>query len=453
MHIDSRNEIKDEVTHFLSELIKINTTNPPGNETQAAKYVAKYLSQAGFKCDIFESSPSRGSVVTKLKGTGEKPNLLFLSHLDVVAADADAWSVDPFGGIVKDGFVWGRGALDMKSMTAIEAVALKLLKQNNVKLKGDVLLAATADEENSGLAGADFLLRNYREKIFADYVLNEGGGSAVQTTKGNVFTINTAEKGILWFKIKAKGVPGHGSTPNIADNAVLRMCKVIEKLDHYRAKVEFVPTMKQFLDKIANYDADLKEPFSRLLANPTLSDTVLGELVLKNKLLSEEIRPRIRMTITPTIIRGGVKENIIPGDCECVFDCRLLPGQSVDDTLNLIKGLLLDVGLDKLSFEIIQAHEGSESPAETPLYNVITEVLEDFDHRCTVAPSLMTGGTDSRFFRKAGSVCYGFQPMIPESPINGRIIKREHGIDERISIENLVFGVSVLYETVKRFMS
>lgn len=453
MYVDLRNDIKEEVKRFLTDLIKVNTTNPPGNETQAAKYVAKYLSQAGFKCEIFESSPSRGSVITRLKGSGEKPSLLLLSHLDVVAADADAWSVNPFGGVVKDGFVWDRGALDMKSMTAIETVALKLLKQDNVKLKGDVLLAATADEENGGLAGVDFLLRNYREKILADYVLNEGGGSAIQTTKGNVFTVNTAEKGILWFKIKAKGFPGHGSTPNMADNAVLRMCSVIERLERYRAKVEFVPTMKQFLDKIAKYDTDLNELFSRILANPELGDPILEELVLKNKPLAEEIRPRIRMTITPTIIHGGVKENIIPSECECVFDCRLLPGQSVAETLDLIKGLLVDVDLDKLSFEIIQAHEGSESPAKTPLYKVIAEILRDFEPGCTVAPSLMTGGTDSRFFREAGSVCYGFQPMHPEAPINGRIIKREHGVDERISVENLVFGVSVLYETVKRFMS
>ncbi len=450
MHIDSRDEIEEEVTGFLSNLIKINTTNPPGNETQAAKFVANHLSQAGFKCEIIESSPSRGNLITRLKGTGEKPSLLLLSHLDVVGADAKAWSVDPFGGVIKDGFVWGRGALDMKGMTAIETVALKLLKQDNVKLKGDVLLAATADEENMGWAGAKFLLSNHREKIFADYVLNEGGGSAIKTAKGNVFTINTAEKGILWFKIKAKGFPGHGSTPNMADNAVLRMCRVIDRLDRYRPKVEFVPTIKQFLDVIAKQDNDLQEIISRLLANPKSSDTILEELALKNKPLAEELRSRISMTINPTIIQGGSKENIIPGECECVFDCRLLPGQSIAETLDLIKDLISEADLDKLSFEIIQAYEGSESPLKTPLYKVIAEGLRNFEPKCTVSPSLMTGATDSRFFREAGSVCYGFQPMYPEAPINGKIIKREHGIDERISVENLVFGATVLYETSKK---
>ncbi|MGW8289280.1 MAG: M20/M25/M40 family metallo-hydrolase, partial [Candidatus Bathyarchaeia archaeon] len=198
---DYDREVEDEVTRFLSEPSQINTTNPPGNETAAAKYVAESLGREGFECDLFEASPERGNVITRLKGTGEKPNLLLLSHLDVVAADAKEWSVDPFGGIVRDGFVWGRGALDMKGMTAIEVMVMKLLKRNGVALKGDVILAATADEERGGMSGADYLLRNYPEKILAPYVLNEGGGAAMPTRNGNVFTVQTAEKGVLWFKV------------------------------------------------------------------------------------------------------------------------------------------------------------------------------------------------------------------------------------------------------------
>jgi acetylornithine deacetylase/succinyl-diaminopimelate desuccinylase-like protein len=189
-----------------------------------------------------------------------------------------------------------------------------------------------------------------------------------------------------------------------------------------------------------------------LLANPELSDQVLDELAKTAKPLAEEIRPRIRMTITPTIIHGGVKENVIPSECEAVFDCRILPGQTSTQALSLIKDLLKDVGMEKLAFETMQANEPSESPTETPLYDVITSVLKEFEPNCGVTPILMTGGTDSRFFRKMGSVCYGFHPMRPEAPYD-KIIRREHGIDERISIENLVFGTSVLYEVVKKFMS
>ena len=445
-------EVEDEVTRFLSDLIRINTTNPPGNETAAAKYLAENLSREGFKCELFESAPERGSVITRMKGTGEKPSLLLLSHLDVVAADAEEWSVDPFAGVVKDGFVWGRGALDMKGMTAIEVMVMKLLKRNSVKLKGDVVLAATADEEQGGLSGADYLLRNYPEKIFAPYVLNEGGGLAIPTQSGNVFTVQTAEKGILWFKVKAKGTPGHGSMPNVADNAIMRMNKVIEKLGNYRSQVSLVPTVKRFLEEIARKDAALQEPFARLLANPELSDQILDELAKTAPQLAEEVRPRLRMTITPTIIHGGVKENIIPSECETVFDCRILPEQESAQTIGLIKALLGEVDSEKLVFESLQVQEPSESTAETPLYDAIVAVLSAFEPNCGITPMLMTGGTDSRFFRKMGSVCYGFQPMHPEET-SGKVVKREHGIDERISIENLVFGTSVLYETVKKFMS
>ena len=452
MPVQVLKEVEDEVTRFLCELIRIDTTNPPGNETAAAKHVAGSLSQDDFKCELFESAPDRGSVITRLKGTGEKPNLLLLSHLDVVAADAKEWSVDPFAGLVKDGFVWGRGALDMKGMTAIEVMVMKLLKRNDVKLKGDVILAATADEEQGGLSGADYLLRNYPEKIYAPFVLNEGGGLAMPTRNGNVFTVQTAEKGILWFKVKAKGVPGHGSMPNVADNAIMRMNKVIEKLGNYHAKVSLVPTVKKFLEEMARQDSVLQEPFARLLTKPEHSDQILDELGKTAPQLAEEIKPRLKMTITPTIIRGGVKENIIPSKCETVFDCRILPGQESAQAIGVIKALLSGIDSEKLIFESLQVQEPSESEVKTPLYATIASVLREFEPNCGVTPMLTTGGTDSRFFRRKGSVCYGFQPMHPEVS-SGKVVKREHGIDERISLDNLVFGTSVLYETVKKFMS
>jgi len=452
MPVQLLKEVEEEVTNFLSELIRINTTNPPGNETAAAKYLAEHLSRESFKCELFESAPERGSVITRLKGTGEKPSLLLLSHLDVVAADAKEWSVDPFGGVVKDGFVWGRGALDMKGMTAIEVMVMKLLKRNGVKLKGDVILAATADEEQGGLSGADYLLRNHPKKIFAPYVLNEGGGLAIPTQNRNVFTVQTAEKGILWFKVKAKGTPGHGSMPNTADNAIMRMNKVIDKLGNYRSQISLVPTVKRFLTEIAREDAVLQEPFSRLLANPEASDQILDELAKTAPQLAEEVRPRLRMTITPTIIRGGVKENVIPSECETVFDCRILPGQESAQAIGLIKALLDEVDSEKLVFESLQVQEPSESKAETPLYDAIVAVLREFEPNYGVTSMLATGGTDSRFFRRMGSVCYGFHPMRSDVPY-GEMDKMVHGVDERISLENLVFGASVLYEAVKKFMS
>ncbi|MCX8150623.1 MAG: M20/M25/M40 family metallo-hydrolase [Candidatus Bathyarchaeota archaeon] len=444
-------EVESEVTAILSELIRIDTTNPPGNETKAAKYIAEILNKDGFQCEIFEPVPQRGSVVTRFKGSGEKPNLLFLSHLDVVAAKAAEWSVNPFGGVVKDGFVWGRGALDMKGMTAIEIMVLKLLKRNNTHLKGDVILAATADEEMGGLNGAMYLLQKHPEKIFAPYVLNEGGGWAIPLSNKNLYTIQTAEKGLLWFKVKAKGTPGHGSMPDAADNAIMRMHRVIDKLCNYRGSISYLPVVKQLLEELSK-DKKLRDSMNSLLTNPQSTNSVLAELSKTMPAIVDEIRPRISMTITPTIIHGGIKENVVPSECEAVFDCRILPGQTIEQAQKLIKQILVEE-LDKLSVETIQAQEPSESSIETPLYQVISNVLKDLEPNCGVAPLLMAGGTDSRFFRRLGSVCYGFHPMRSETCPRVKMTRREHGVDERISVENLVFGTRVLYETVTRFLS
>ena len=452
MPIQIQNEIETEITRFLSDLIRVNTTNPPGNETKAANFIAQYLAKDGVESEIVESAPGRGSIIARLKGSGEKPNLLLLSHLDVVAANPAEWSVDPFAGTVKDGYVYGRGAYDMKGMTAVEVLSLLLLKRNKIPLKGDIVLASTADEEKGGEEGAGYLLRNHKDKVWCPYVLNEGGGLAIPQKKGNVYPVQTAEKGILWFKIKAKGTPGHGSTPNTADNAIVRMNKVLTKIGEYQPETFYVPTLKQFLAEIAKINPDLEPYFSQLLGNPKQSEQILDELAKIDKALAEEIRPRTKTTVTPTIIHGGIKENIIPSECEATFDCRVLPGQSVDETLSTIKGLLTDVGMDKLSFEIIQTHDGNESTTQTPLYNAIAGILKEFEPGCGVTPTLTTGGTDSRFFRETGSICYGFHPMRPDEP-NDLLEKRMHGIDERITIENLVFGTSIFYETVKRFMT
>lgn len=445
-------EVEEEVTALLSDLIRINTTNPPGNETEAAKYLAETLEKEGFICEVLESAPGRGNIITRIKGTGEKPSLLLLSHLDVVAVNPKEWSVDPFSGLVKDGFVWGRGAMDMKSMTAMEVMVMKLLKRNKVNLKGDLILAATADEEKGGEAGAGWLVRNHPEKIKADYVINEGGGQAIPIDSKNVFTIQTAEKGILWFKVKAKGTPGHGSVPGVADNAILRINKVVEKLGNHRAEIKLVPTVKQFLSVMAEENTLIKQALTLLLQNPEKGDQILDMLAKKDKAMAEELRAMLRMTITPTMIHGGVKENIIPSECEAVFDCRILPGRSTVEALNEIKNMLKDADLEKLEFDIIQANEPSESPIDTPLYKLIIDVLREFEPKASVAPILLTGGTDSRYFRKIGATCYGFQPTLSDIPY-GEMLKMIHGIDERISIQNLVFGTSILYRVIERFLT
>jgi acetylornithine deacetylase/succinyl-diaminopimelate desuccinylase-like protein len=214
--------------------------------------------------------------------------------------------------------------------------------------------------------------------------------------------------------------------------------------------VSLLPTVKQYLSELAKH-SELRD-LSALLRNPIKSDQILDKLAQKDKYLAEELRARLRMTATPTIIHGGVKENIIPSECEAVFDCRVLPGQTPTKALSEIKELLKDAGVNKLSFETIESSEPTESPLNTPLYKVIEDVLKEFEPQCGLVPVMLTGGTDSRFFRKMGSVCYGFHPVRPETSYS-EMQQTIHGIDERISIENLVFGTSVLYNVVEQLMT
>lgn len=452
MTIKIRKEVEQEITSILKNLIQIDTSNPPGNELKAAIYLSDLLSSEGFDCEIITSVSERASLITRLCGTGEKPSLLLLSHLDVVAANKKEWSVDPFGGTIKDGFVWGRGALDMKSMTAIEIMVLILLKRNNIHLKGDLVLAATADEEKGGINGVKYLMENYREKILADYVINEGGGIGIPMKNRILFTIQNAEKGIIWFKVITKGIPGHGSMPDKNNSAIMLMNRVIDKLVNYTPKSYLHESLIVFLNKLSEIDLQLKKSISIFQKNPMQIDTVLNEISKNYPDLAKEILPRIKITITPTIISGGYKENVIPSECETTFDCRILPGQSSDSIIKLIKQLLNDIDSKNISLEILQIQDPTVSKINTSLYDTINSVIKDFSPTSMTTPLLMTGGTDSRFFRKIGKICYGFQPKLPEKPLH-RIVKREHGIDERISIKSLVFGVSILYEVVKRFLS
>ena len=442
-------EVRDEVVELLSDLIRINTSNPPGNETLAAKFLAEKLGEDGLQCEVLESSKGRGSVVTRIKGEKQKPRLLLLSHLDVVPATAKEWSVNPFEGLVKDGFVWGRGALDCKDLVAIEAVTMKLLARNGFKPKADIVFAATADEEKGGRAGVGWLVENCPEKIMAEYVINEGGGFSIPIRGKHIFTVQTAEKGVMWMKILAGGSPGHGSIPGVADNAVLRMAEVIRRLGSYRSRIMVVPTVRKFIEGISKERGAATSLLARLLTNPVIADKILDQMAKRERGMAEFLRAMLRATMTPTMVHGGIKENIIPSECEGVVDCRILPGQTRETLLREVRTVLK--GIDKLRFEFIQADEPSESPLNTPLFAQIEETLKEFVPNCAVVPFMMTGGTDSRYLRRLGSVCYGFQPFKTDIPLDD-LLKMAHGIDERVSIENLVFGVSVLYRLVTGFM-
>ncbi len=453
MPMELSEEVRREAAELLSQLIKIDTSNPPGNELEAAKFLAEELERDGLDCEVLESEPGRGNLIARIEGSNEGPSLLLLSHLDVVPAKAEEWSVPPFSGLVKDGYIWGRGALDCKGLAVAEAMVMKLIKREGLKLKGDLIYAATADEEMGGGRGVGWLVEHHLDKIRAEYVINEGGGFSIPLEGRRIYTVQTAEKGVIWLRIKARGRPGHGSIPGFADNAVQRMARVIETLGRHRSRIRATPTVKRFIEGLAAERGGLQRLLSRLLMNPLLADRILDRMAERDGAMAENLRAMLRNTIAPTIIKGGVKENIIPSECEAVFDCRILPGETKETLLAEIKGVLSKAGidLDKLEFKYIHTSEPTESPMDTPLYSAIEETMGELDPGSRVVPLMVTGGTDSRYLRRVGCICYGFFPIKVEEP--SKLLSMVHGIDERISIENLTFSIKALYSVVGRMLT
>lgn len=429
----------DDLVKLLSNLIQINTSNPPGNESEAAAFLKEWLWERGIKSEIIEYEKGRGNLVSRIKGS-EGPSLLLLSHADVVSADPVRWKLPPFSGIVKDGYVWGRGALDMKSMVAVETMIFSEMADE--ELSGDLALAVTADEEKGG-SGVKFLLEKNKENIVADHVINEGGGEGILTKKGWLFDIQTAERGVFWYRVYTKGSPAHGSVPGLGVNAIERMRLLLDRLSMFRGNIEKVDPSWRYVESLLRMmnlsedDVDTDD-----------FENTLERLVEVDKGLGEAAKAMLRVTMTPTMIQGGVKENIVPYECELTVDCRVPPGYSKDDVSRIIRRLFQGLEYDMV---FIQESEPTASPVDTLLYKAIEESLLKNVPGAILKPSTKTGGTDSRYFRKLGIPAYGFQPLMVEGSYYdwSRMI---HGDNERISIENLIFSYRVLKQAVGSFM-
>jgi acetylornithine deacetylase/succinyl-diaminopimelate desuccinylase-like protein len=417
------------VVDLLSRLIQVDTTNPPGNETPAAKLLAEELEGRGVEYKLLESAPGRGNIVAWAESREPGPSLLLLSHLDVVPARAEEWSVDPFSGAVKDGFVWGRGALDDKlSVAVMLRVFLDLAESRG--FKGRLIYAATADEEMGGRMGAGWLVEKHPELVRADYVLNEGGGFEVPG-KRSVFLVQTAEKGVYWFRLKFKGRPGHASMPKSGDNALLKAAEAAVRLGRRSPPVSLNQHVKLFVERVLE-SRGVPSPFSKLLsAKPLVS--------LVPRLAGESapmLDAMLRNTLAPTVARGGDKVNVIPSSCELSVDCRLLPGYGEEWVRSYVSGALR--GLD-YELEFIHRDQATESPLSTPLYAAIERAVSSEVPGALVSPYMSTGGTDSRFFRLAfGSAAYGFVPVRADVPLS-ELLKMVHGVDERVSVRNVEF--------------
>lgn len=426
--------VTDEATEYLVNLVKFNTTNPPGNELECAKYIAEVLSKEGIEPTVFESAPGRGNVIGRLKGDGSKAPLLLMSHIDVVPAESSRWEVPPFSGEIREGVIWGRGTLDTKHLTTMHLLAMFLLKRQDAPLKRDIIFMANADEETGGKFGAQWMVDNHFDKIKAECALNEGGFGMEMNGKA-MFLCANAEKGMTWAILTGKGVPGHGSLPH-NDNATLHMARAINAISKYRSEILVTDTFRNFADAISRLDA--RGHLLKLIGIPGI-----GRFILK--LVKEDfIKIMVQTTITPTVINGGVKVNVIPDKCTLMLDCRILPGIDREGLQRLILDMV-DTEKIRLDFEVFSA--ASESTIETELFNTINGVLTANHPDCAVSSFMLPGGTDSRFLRAKGIPAYGFFPGV----LSRDDIVSIHADNEKISIENLSFGTRMMYHVTADF--
>lgn len=434
--------IQDEGVSHLQDLLRINTTNPPGNESQACQYLADVLKRDGIESSILEREPGRGNLVARLKGNGTAAPLLLMVHVDVVTVEPERWTHDPFGGEIANGYLYGRGALDTKDLAAMELMVMLLLKRNNVQLKRDLIFMANADEEVGGHFGAGWMAHEYADLIRAEYAINEGGGFGSNILGKRIYTVQTGEKGTARFYLRTHGTPGHASVPQ-RDNAVLKLAHGLDKLGSAPFPMHVTATTRTFVEGMAKAVGGQAAHHLRGLLDGKNGAHGMEQLPLDSGLRGL-LYAMLHNTATPTKLHAGSKINVIPSVAEAQVDARLVPGQTAQSFLRELRTVL------SAEYEI-EFHqpttEGIEADPQSPLYDLMLRALKRHDPSAVVLPDLVVGATDARHITKLGTKVYGFCPMFDEAAE----MERVHGDDERISLTNMGFGTRVLYEVVSEF--
>ncbi|MGZ4301038.1 MAG: M20/M25/M40 family metallo-hydrolase [Gaiellaceae bacterium] len=419
--------LRGEVTELLQELIRIDTTNPPGNETAAAEVLQAYLEDSGAEVELYARIPERANLVARIPGRGDGPTLLFLSHTDVVLADAAEWTADPFGGELRSGEIWGRGALDMKGQVAASAVAIASLAREGFEPAGDLIFAATADEEVGAGFGAQWLCETHPDAVRCDYLINEGSGERLELGGKPFYMCSVAEKMSAPFRLRVRGRSGHASMPGIADNALVKAAPLITALGEYVPDQRLTPEVEALLEAVTG-----DRPASPAEALERARE--IGEF------FAEMVEPLLSLTLAPTMITASQKRNVIPAVCDVVVDSRLLPETAPAEQHAIVRSVLGDGDYE---LEELEAHGGTRSPIESPLWDAVADWVSDVEPGAKPAPICVAGFTDSHWFREAfGTVAYGFFPSrAMPAELAARLI---HSADERIPVEDLELGVSFM---------
>jgi acetylornithine deacetylase/succinyl-diaminopimelate desuccinylase-like protein len=432
-------QLQQDAVELLQRYLRVDTTNPPGNESRAVDFLAQVLGDAGIPFETAEKVPGRGNLWARLEG-GSEPALVLLNHTDVVPATQEAWSMGVFSGAVRDGYVYGRGALDMKSTGIMQLAAFLALHKSEKPLNRDVIFMATADEESGGSFGAGWLSQQ-RPELFKDvgFLLTEGGAGYIINGKP-VFSVELTQKIPVWLRLAAKGQPGHGSAPGVV-SAVDRLTRAVRRIQDYRSPPRITPEVDRYFSALSPHAPN---PWRAPFAN--MRRAVRDERFLKQLQVQDRYSHALtRNTIAVTRLSASDKINVIPVMATAELDCRLLPDQDVGEFLDTLRVVIND---SSISIEVLMQGKAADPTEKTHLYRAIEKVVQRHFRAAPVISGVGTGFTDSRFFRPLGIACYGFTPvLIPPKELAG-----VHGNDERISIKNVRRGVPMMLEILEEFV-
>jgi acetylornithine deacetylase/succinyl-diaminopimelate desuccinylase-like protein len=429
--------LAQETADVLARLIRFKTVNPPGNERECQQWLQRYLEEAGFAVELHGAEPERPNLVATLQGDEPGPILGYLSHVDTVLADPGDWRRDPWSGDTADGFVWGRGAVDMKSQTAAEVVAAATLARSGWRpQKGALKVIAVVDEETGGRLGAQWLTEQRPDVARVDWLINEGGGQVMPYGDRRLYGVGCAEKGTFRFKVTARGVAGHASVPGTGDNALLKLAPVITRLGERQPDFDVVAEPRAFLEALGEDPADP----ARAVANVRAIEPRLALMV----------EPTLRVTAVPTRVFASEKINVIPAKAELLVDCRVPPGMEGEETMRRVEQL---VGDDGVEIAFLEQVVGNRSPIESPLMDAIRDWLGTSDPGAEAVPTVLPAFTDSRHFRAAFPDCvaYGFFPQRHQSLYD--VWPLMHSNDERIDVRDLAFAAEFFADLPRRMLA
>lgn len=434
--VDWKTAEKEAVEH-LQQYLRIDTTNPPGNETAGAKFLQSLLEKEAVRCAIFEAKPGRGNLYAYIDMGGKKRPLILLNHIDVVPAERRYWKEDPFSGVVKDGEIWGRGATDSKNLAIAQLMSLLLVKRAKIKLNRPLIFLAVADEEAGTGVGAEWITKNHPELVSkAEFVLNEGSVIHMQGAKVAYYGVSPAEKAVCWLELRASGPAGHGAFPPLEPTAPQKLTSGLARILEFHPEIHIVPAVEKFFADISKLETGVrKAKFATI--RESVKDPAFAQELLKTPYYGAIIRNTVALTSLNTPIS---KVNVIPSEATATLDCRLLPGESAADFVSKLQKMVEGTGVE---IRPISLGESSSSPVNTDLYKAIAKIAGQYDKGALVTTPLLASSTDSVYFRKLGITSYGFEPFkLTEEQELG------HAHNERIAVTSFVGGVHRMFDLV-----